>query len=89
MLGLIDLKIRCLIFNQLFQLSFESYGDEQEHNEIRNKSKPSNLTRSLTDSNISYSGEEITEAPGSAGYVNKDGDIDILVVLQVITIRID
>lgn len=42
------------------------------------------MTRSLTDSNISYSSEEITEAPGSAGYVNKDGDIDILVVLQVI-----
>lgn len=26
---------------------------------------------------------EIAEAPGSSGYINKDGDIDIVVVLQV------
>lgn len=56
---------------------------EQEENYVSKQSKPPSLTRSLTDSNITYSLEETSEAPGSTGYINKDGDIDIGVVLQV------
>jgi hypothetical protein len=44
--------------------------------------KPS-LSRSQTDSNITYAGEEIPEAQGSACYITKDGDIDYQVVLKV------
>lgn len=44
--------------------------------------KPS-LTRSQTDSNITYVTDEIQEAPGSLCYITKDGDIDFLVVLKV------
>ena len=44
--------------------------------------KPS-LTRSQTDSNITYTGDEISEAPGSAAYITKEGDIDYQVVLKV------
>lgn len=44
--------------------------------------KPS-LTRSQTDSNITYVVEEIKEAPGSMFYITKDGDIDFQVVLKV------
>lgn len=44
--------------------------------------KPS-LTRSQTDSNISYIVEEIQEAPGALHYITKDGDIDFQVVLKV------
>lgn len=44
--------------------------------------KPS-LTRSQTDSNITYVVEEIQEAPGSIHYITKDGDIDFQVVLKV------
>ncbi|KAF5269335.1 hypothetical protein FQR65_LT02637, partial [Abscondita terminalis] len=43
--------------------------------------KPS-LTRSQTDSNITYTAEDIPEAPGSSCYITKDGDIDIQVVLK-------
>ncbi|XP_050665218.1 protein unc-80 homolog [Leptidea sinapis] len=45
--------------------------------------KPS-LTRSQTDSNISYIVEEIHEAPGSVHYITKDGDIDLQVVLKAV-----
>ncbi|XP_046741954.1 protein unc-80 homolog isoform X2 [Diprion similis] len=45
--------------------------------------KPS-LTRSQTDSNITYTGEEIPEAPGSACYITKEGDIDYQVVLKAV-----
>lgn len=58
-------------------------GGEQEDSRMSRDSKQPSLTRSLTDSNISYSGEEFPEAAGASGYVNKDGDIDLLVVLQV------
>lgn len=44
--------------------------------------KPS-LTRSQTDSNITYVVEEIQEAPGSLHYITQDGDIDFQVVLKV------
>jgi len=44
--------------------------------------KPS-LTRSQTDSNITYAGEDIPEAQGSVCYITKDGDIDYQVVLKV------
>lgn len=46
--------------------------------------KPS-LTRSQTDSNITYMSDEMPEAPGSACYITKEGDLDIQVVLKVIT----
>lgn len=44
--------------------------------------KPS-LTRSQTDSNITYASDEIPEAPGSSCYITKEGDIDLQVVLKV------
>lgn len=44
--------------------------------------KPS-LTRSQTDSNITYSGDELPEAPGSGYYITKDGDMDLQIVLKV------
>lgn len=43
----------------------------------------SNLTRSQTDSNITYIREECTEVPGSLNHITKDGDVDFLVVLKV------
>ncbi|XP_069357295.1 protein unc-80 homolog isoform X3 [Maniola hyperantus] len=45
--------------------------------------KPS-LTRSQTDSNITYIVEEIHEAPGSLYYITKEGDIDFQVVLKAV-----
>ncbi|CAK1579375.1 unnamed protein product [Parnassius mnemosyne] len=45
--------------------------------------KPS-LTRSQTDSNITYIVEEIQEAPGSKYYITKDGDIDFQIVLKAV-----
>jgi hypothetical protein len=50
---------------------------------LNQERKPS-LTRSQTDSNITYTGEEITEAQGSVCYITKDGDIDYQVVLKVV-----
>lgn len=44
--------------------------------------KPS-LTRSQTDSNITYKSDEVPEAPGSGCYITKEGDIDYQVVLKV------
>jgi hypothetical protein len=49
---------------------------------LNQERKPS-LTRSQTDSNITYAGEEIPEAQGSVCYITKDGDIDYQVVLKV------
>lgn len=49
--------------------------------------KPS-LTRSQTDSNITYTGEEIPEAQGSMCYITKDGDIDYQVVLKVCSLSL-
>nr|CAI5834356.1 unnamed protein product [Callosobruchus analis] len=46
--------------------------------------RKSSLTRSQTDSNITYAGEELQEAPGSGRYITKDGDIDLQVVLQAV-----
>ncbi|XP_049870612.1 protein unc-80 homolog [Pectinophora gossypiella] len=45
--------------------------------------KPS-LTRSQTDSNITYVVEEIQEAPGSLHYITKEGDINFQVVLKAV-----
>ncbi|XP_063389820.1 protein unc-80 homolog [Cydia fagiglandana] len=45
--------------------------------------KPS-LTRSQTDSNITYVVEEVQEAPGSIHYITKDGEIDFQVVLKAV-----
>lgn len=47
------------------------------------------LTRSQTDSNITYACDDFPEAPGSSHYITKDGDIDIHVVLKVILSIID
>ncbi|KAK4883609.1 hypothetical protein RN001_006928 [Aquatica leii] len=44
--------------------------------------RKASLTRSQTDSNITYTAEDLPEAPGSSCYVTKDGDIDIQVVLK-------
>ncbi|XP_059490383.1 protein unc-80 homolog isoform X4 [Neocloeon triangulifer] len=46
--------------------------------------RKSSLTRSQTDSNITYSKEETLEAPGSAKYITKDGDIDYQVVVKAV-----
>ncbi|XP_025829365.1 protein unc-80 homolog [Agrilus planipennis] len=46
--------------------------------------RKSSLSRSQTDSNISYITEEIIEAPGSSNYITNDGCIDIQVVLKAI-----
>lgn len=48
------------------------------------KERKASLTRSQTDSNITYTGEEIPEAPGSFCYITRDGDIDIQVVLKAV-----
>lgn len=45
--------------------------------------RQSNLTRSQTDSNITYISEEIAEVPGSSNYITKDGDVNFEVVLRV------
>ncbi|KYN10340.1 Protein unc-80 like protein, partial [Trachymyrmex cornetzi] len=45
--------------------------------------KPS-LTRSQTDSNITYMSDEIPEAPGSSCYITKEGDVDLQIVLKAI-----
>ncbi|XP_025208646.1 protein unc-80 homolog isoform X2 [Melanaphis sacchari] len=46
--------------------------------------RQSNLTRSQTDSNITYISEEVVEVPGSLNYITKDGDVDFAVVLRAI-----
>ncbi|CAH1139308.1 unnamed protein product [Phyllotreta striolata] len=46
--------------------------------------RKASLTRSQTDSNITYAGEDVPEAPGATCYITKDGDIDIQVVLQAV-----
>ncbi|XP_063984989.1 protein unc-80 homolog isoform X3 [Diachasmimorpha longicaudata] len=50
---------------------------------LSSERKPS-LTRSQTDSNITYTGDEIPEAPGSACYITKTGDIDLQVLLKAV-----
>ncbi|KAF4517234.1 hypothetical protein B566_EDAN005288 [Ephemera danica] len=45
--------------------------------------KPS-LTRSQTDSNITYTKDEVLEAPGSVCYITRDGDIDYQVVVKAV-----
>lgn len=45
--------------------------------------RKASLTRSQTDSNITYAGEDIPEAPGSVCYITKEGDIDYQVLLKV------
>ncbi|KAK2588606.1 hypothetical protein KPH14_006375 [Odynerus spinipes] len=45
--------------------------------------KPS-LTRSQTDSNITYMSDEVPEVPGSSCYITKEGDIDYQVVLKAV-----
>lgn len=72
--------------NFFFKISIDSQLDEislQGKQLFSQERKPS-LTRSQTDSNITYACEELPEAPGSSSYVTKDGDIDIQVVLKVI-----
>lgn len=46
--------------------------------------RKTSLTRSQTDSNITYLGEEMPEAPGSISYISKDGDLDFEVILKAV-----
>ncbi|XP_066154738.1 protein unc-80 homolog isoform X3 [Euwallacea fornicatus] len=46
--------------------------------------RKSSLARSQTDSNITYTSDDIPEAPGSVSYITKDGDIDFYVVLKAV-----
>ncbi|CAK9824157.1 Protein unc-80 homolog [Anthophora retusa] len=50
---------------------------------LNSERKPS-LTRSQTDSNITYASDEVPEAPGSSCYITKEGDIDLQVVLKAV-----
>ncbi|KAI5699063.1 hypothetical protein M8J75_015861 [Diaphorina citri] len=49
-------------------------------------SRQASLTRSHTDSNITYSSSEseVTEAPSSTPYITRDGDLDLRVVLMAV-----
>ncbi|XP_049834730.1 protein unc-80 homolog isoform X4 [Schistocerca gregaria] len=51
---------------------------------LLNQERKPSLTRSQTDSNITYAGEEVPEAQGSACYITKEGNIDYRVVLQAV-----
>ncbi|KAJ8917160.1 hypothetical protein NQ315_012652 [Exocentrus adspersus] len=46
--------------------------------------RKASLTRSQTDSNITYAGEDTPEAPGASCYITKEGDIDFQVVLKAV-----
>ncbi|CAH2006084.1 unnamed protein product [Acanthoscelides obtectus] len=46
--------------------------------------RKSSLTRSQTDSNITYAGEEVQEAHGSTRYITRDGEMDLQVVLKAV-----
>ncbi|XP_076183174.1 unc80, NALCN channel complex subunit isoform X2 [Ptiloglossa arizonensis] len=52
-------------------------------NRLDSERKPS-LTRSQTDSNITYASDEVPEASGSSCYITKEGDIDLQVVLKAV-----
>lgn len=72
--------------NLQFQGSLESQMDSvsmQGSQHIPTPERKPSLTRSQTDSNITYVVEEIQEAPGTLHYITKDGDIDFQVVLKV------
>ena len=45
--------------------------------------RPAPLNRSYSDSDVSYSAEELTEAAGSTYYINKHGGIDLVMLLKV------
>ena len=45
--------------------------------------RPTTLNRSYSDSEVSYSAEELTEAAGSTYYINKHGGIDLVMLLKV------
>lgn len=80
-------KILLLRFYPIFpfdQGSIDSQLDviSMHGSRLDSERKPS-LTRSQTDSNITYASDEIPEAPGSCCYITKEGDIDLQVVLKV------
>ncbi|KAF7271721.1 hypothetical protein GWI33_015431 [Rhynchophorus ferrugineus] len=50
----------------------------------QDRDRKSSLTRSQTDSNITYSNEDIPEAPGATCYITKEGNIDFTVVLKAV-----
>lgn len=54
------------------------------NNKLNWQDRKSSLTRSQTDSNITYAGDEVLEAAGSTCYITKDGDIDFQVVLKAV-----
>ncbi|KAJ1528104.1 hypothetical protein ONE63_008019 [Megalurothrips usitatus] len=62
--------------SQLDLLSLQGQNQGQER-------KPS-LSRSLTDSNITYQGDELQEAHGATCYITKEGDLDYQVVLKAV-----
>ena len=67
----------------LFQGSIDSQLDALSLQGQQGAERKASLTRSQTDSNITYIKEEVLEAPGSAKYVTKDGEIDYQVVVKV------
>lgn len=70
------------------QASIDSQLDQMSiHDRLEHERKPS-LARSQTDSNITYSSDELPEAPGSSNYITKEGDIDYRVVLKASSIFI-
>lgn len=71
------------IVNFWKQASIDSQLDAiSGHEKLAYERKPS-LTRSQTDSNITYASDEHPEAPGSTSYITRDGDIDTRTVLKV------
>lgn len=72
-----------LLSLQSWQGSVDSQLDLLSLQEKSAERKPS-LSRSLTDSNITYQGEEMQEAQGSTCYITKEGDMDYQVVLKAV-----
>lgn len=71
------------MLNVTFQGSIDSQLDALSLQGQQGAERKTSLTRSQTDSNITYTKEEVLEAPGSAKYVTKDGEIDYQVVVKV------
>ncbi|KAJ8665380.1 hypothetical protein QAD02_007042, partial [Eretmocerus hayati] len=66
------------------QGSMDSQSDVGIHGRRHAHDRKPSLTRSQTDSNITYLDDEINEASGSSYFITEDGDIDLCVVLQAV-----
>ncbi|KAK6643812.1 hypothetical protein RUM43_000075 [Polyplax serrata] len=70
------------------QTSIESQLEEtnlaSHKTQVFTQDRKLSLTRSQTDSNITYAFDEFLEAPGASHYITKDGDIDLQVVLKAV-----